>query len=195
MKKSALLLALLFFFSSISVYAQFGQRGQVEIGGAISYSSVTSVSNGEKDKNSSSLLEFMPYISYFITNGFSLGIAPGVNMMKPAGSDDSITNLMLFAVPGFTFQTRGTVFPFIQALVGYTSITSDSDPTGGSGKLENSGISYGGRAGVKIQVGKNGLGTLGVSYMMYTFNPKGADKRYGMDHLAITLGFSVFLDN
>lgn len=196
MKKSFVLLTALFLFltATCSLYAQFGSKGVTEMGGAISYSSSTAVANGEAADESTSLLNFMPYVNYFITNNFSLGISPGINIVKLAGSDDSITNLMLFAVPGYTFSSNGNVFPFVEAWIGYTAVTSNADPLGSGEKLDLSGISYGGKGGIKLLVGKSGLLNIGVSYTMYTMNPKGADKRNGYNSLALAMGFSVFIN-
>lgn len=196
MKKSFTLFTivlLLLSAATFSLHAQFGSKNVTEFGGAISYSSHTTVSGGTAASESSSIFEFMPYVNYFVMNGFSLGISPGINIVKMAGSSESITNLMLFAMPGYTFSTKGNVFPFIEGRVGYTAVTSKADPTGGSGELDLSGVSFGGKAGVKILVGKNGLFSIGVSYTLLTLNPKGADKRSGVNTLAIAMGFSVFI--
>ena len=173
--------------------AQFKNRGTIEVGGTISYTSVTAVSNGTTDNNSSSMFNFTPMLSYFVVDGFYLGVSPGINIVKVAGSDNPVTNLMLFAVPGYAFG-KGDVFPFVEGWLGYSALNSDGVSFEGtsSGKLELSGLSYGARGGVKLQVGKGGLVNMGLSYIAYTFNAKGADKRTGMNTLAFVIGFSVF---
>ncbi len=197
MKKSfALFTIILLLLSAVTfnLQAQFGSKGLTEFGGSVSYSSSTSVSNGTTASESTSLFSFLPYVNYFIMDGFSLGISPGINIIKLAGSKESITNLLLFAVPGYTFSTKGNVFPFIEGWIGYTAVTSKADAASGIPELDLSGISYGGRGGVKVLVGKSGLLSVGVSYTLYNLNPKGADKRNGYNSLAISMGFSVFIE-
>ena len=192
-KYSFMIIFFLFFLINfLTTNAQFRNKGTVELGGSISYSSMTTVTNGTTDNNSTSIFNFTPMVSYFIAEGFYLGVSPGINIVKVAGSNDAITNLMLFAVPGYAFG-KGEVFPFVEGWVGYTAVSSNSDPILGSGKLDLSGVSYGGRGGVKIQVGKGGLVNIGVSYTALTLNPKGADKRTGMNVLGVVVGFSVFI--
>jgi hypothetical protein len=195
MKKSMSLFAIvLFVLFNLTVNAQqYGVKGCVEVGGTISYSSVTGVTNGTADSKSSSLLNFLPALGYFISDGISIGISPGINMIKMAGSEESITNLMLFAVGGYTFGTKGNVFPFAEGMIGYTSLAQDANQSAGTTKIDLSGISFGARGGVKILVGKSGLANFSVSYMMFTLNPEGADKRNGYNSLAVNVGFSVFL--
>lgn len=196
MKKSfALLTIVLLMLSAVTfnLQAQYASKGIVELGGAISYSSTTVVTNGTAASESTSLFNFMPYASYFIINGFSVGVSPGINIVKLAGSSNAISNLLFFVIPSYTFSTKSDVFPFVQAWVGYTSLTSNADATSGTPELDLSGLTYGGRGGIKVMVGKNGLLSVGVSYMLYTLNPKGADKRSGMNTLSITMDYSVFI--
>jgi len=196
MKKSfALFTIVLLLLSAVacSVQAQFASKGVKEFGGAISYSSSTSVSNGTTASQSTSLFNFMPYANYFIMNGFSLGVSPGINIVKIAGSSNSITNYLLFIIPGYTFSTKSDVFPFVEGMLGYTAVSSKADATNGIPELDLSGVSYGGRGGIKVMVGKSGLFSAGVSYTLYTFNPKGADKRSGFNSFALSMGFSVFI--
>jgi hypothetical protein len=177
---------------------QFNKKGTLELGGSISYSSTTLVSDGTTDSKSNSVFTFNPIASYFITDGFSLGVSPGINMIKIGSLDNTLTNLMLFAVPGYTFG-KDKVFPFIEGWIGYTAVSTSKDisissiSTGSIAKLDLSGISYGGRGGVKLLVGKSGLINASLSYMMITANAKGASKRSGFNNFAIALGYTVFI--
>ncbi|TSA27074.1 MAG: hypothetical protein D4R68_06180 [Ignavibacteriales bacterium] len=195
MKKSFTLFTIVLLLlgaAACSVQAQYATKGATEIGGSVSYSSTTQVANGTAASNSTSLFSFMPYANYFITNGFSLGVSPGINIFKAAGSTSSTTYLLLAIVPGYTFSTKSNIFPFIEGVVGYGAIT-----TSGSSSTDVSGISFGGKGGIKVLVGQSGLFSAGLSYMLITLNPKnppaGADKRNGFDNFALSLGFSVFI--
>ena len=197
MKKSLTvftILILLFSAIACSVHAQYASRGVVEFGGSIAYSSTTVVTNGTAATQSTSLFNFMPYVSYYLVDGFSVALSPGVNIVKIAGSSNSITDLDLFVVPGYTFSTKGIVYPYIEGMLGYTALSSNSNPLGGTAKLDNSGVSFGGKAGIKLLVGKSGLFSVGVAYTLLNFSPKGATKRSGFNNLALSMGFSVFLD-
>jgi hypothetical protein len=178
---------------SVDSLAQYATRGTTELGGTISYSSTTAVTNGTTASESTSLFNFLPYVGYFISDGLAIGLSPGINIVKLAGSKESVKNLLLFLVPGYTFGTKGSLYPFVEGLVGYTSLVSKVDPLTGVGEMDLSGISYGARAGIRVLVGKSGLANISVAYMLYTLNPKNATKRSGYNSLAINLGFSVFI--
>jgi hypothetical protein len=189
MKKSlAVFTIIIMLFSAVAcnVHAQFARQGVVEFGGSIAYSNTTAVSDGKTASESTSLFNFMPYVNYFITDGFSVALSPTVNVLKFAGSSDSNTNLDLFVIPGYTFTTGSIIYPYVEALLGYTSVESGSNPV-------NSGFSYGGKAGIKLLVGKSGLFSIGVTYADLDISPKGATNRYGYNELALSMGFSVFI--
>jgi len=196
MKKSlAVFTTMIMLFSAVAcnIHAQFARQGVIEFGGSVAYSSSTIVTDGTASNNSTSLLNFMPYVNYFIVNGFSVALSPGVNILKYTGYS-AITNLDLFVVPGYTFSVNNNFFPYIQVLLGYTSLSSDPISLEGiSEKLDNSGFSWGGKAGIKLPVGKSGLFSVGVAYTALNFSPKGADKRSGLNNIAVDMGFSVFI--
>lgn len=177
----------LFLVSACNVQAQFATKKVIELGGAISYSSTTAVSEGTSASESTSIFQFMPYANYYIMNGFSLGLSPGINIVKFAGSSESITNYSIFFVPGYTFSTKSNVFPYIEGMVGYTSLSQDTT-------LDLSGISFGAKGGVKLVVGKSGVVSIGFSYILFNLSPKDADKRSGYNNLAFSLGYSIFFN-
>jgi hypothetical protein len=150
------------------------------------------VSNGTAADESTSIFQFLPYVNYFIIDGFSIALAPGINIVKLAGSSSSITNYALFLSPGYTFSAGGKIYPYIEGMVGYTGLKSDANPLGGSGNLDYGGISYGGKAGIKIAAGNSGLAAIGASYIFFNLTPKGADNRSGMNNLAFSLGYSIY---
>lgn len=197
MKKTFVLLTvvlLLLGAAACSVHAQFATKNVVEVGGSVSYSSTTVVTDGTAASEASSIFQFQPYVNYFITNGFSIALSPGINIVKLAGSSESIKNYLLFLVPGYTFSTKGEVFPYIEGMIGYTALASKANPLGGVGELDLSGISFGAKGGVKLLVGKNGLFSIGLSYILLDLRAKGADKRSGFNNLAFSMGFSLFIE-
>jgi len=188
MKKSFILLTtilLILLATACDVHAQFATKNCIELGGTVSYSSTTVVTNGTAADQSTSLFQFMPFLNYYVSDGFFLGLSPAIDIVKAAGAADATNIFALFITPGYTFSSRSSVFPYIEGLVGY-----NSSATGGTSL---SGISFGAKGGIKVAVGNNGLASVGVSYMLINLSAKGADKRNGFNNLAITLGFSVFI--
>jgi hypothetical protein len=177
----------IFFVSACNVQAQFATKKVIELGGSVSYSSTTMVTDGTSAGESTSLFQFMPYANYYIIDGVSLGISPGINVLKMAGSSESITNYSIFFVPGYTYSTRSNVFPFIEGMIGYTSLSQDTT-------LDLSGISFGAKGGVKLVLGKSGVVSIGLSYILYNLSPKDADKRSGYNNFAFSLGYSIYLN-
>jgi len=179
------LILLLSFISACDVHAQYATKGVIELGGAVSFSSTTQVSNGTTADQSTSLFQFMPYGNYYIIDGFSLGLSPGIDILKFAGASESTKGYAIFLVPGYAFTTKSNMYPFIEGMVGYTAISS--------GSTDLSGISFGGKGGVKMAVGNNGIITVGLSYIMFNLSPSGADKRSGYNDIALSFGYSIFI--
>ena len=197
MKKSLFgltIIIMLFSAAACSIHAQYATKGVIEFGGSVAYSSSTTVSNGNTSSNSTSILNFLPYVSYFVINGFSVALSPGINYLKYANSSDGITNLDLFVVPGYTFNTKSMFYPYVEGMLGYTSLTSNSNPLGGTSSLNQGGVSWGLKGGVKYLIGKSGLFSVGVAYTQLNFTPKGASNRTGVNNIALSMGFSVFID-
>jgi hypothetical protein len=175
---------------SYSQDVKFATKGITEIGGSVSFSSYTPVFNGETEEDGISILTFAPQIGYFIGDGFELGFATGISLLPGISSispdeGDGITLLQLFAAPSYNFTTGSeTTFPFIEGLLGYTSLSSDGD--------DASGFSYGGRGGVKIVLVEHLLMTVSGQYLLMTFNPEGADERSGFNYLSFGVGISGY---
>ena len=179
------ILLLLSFVSASNVHAQYATKGVIELGGAVSFSSTTAVSNGNTASQSSTLFQFTPYGNYYITDGFSIGLSPGIDIVKFAGVSESMKGYAIFLVPGYTFTTKSNLFPFIEGMVGYTALSS--------GSTDLSGISFGGKGGVKMVVGNNGIITVGLNYILFNLSPSGADKRSGYNNIAFSFGYSIFI--
>lgn len=96
---------------------------------------------------------------------------------------------MIFVAPSYNFKTQGIAYPFIEALLGYTS-ESESEPE--SYSYDASGFSWGGRAGVKLAVVDRVLLNIGIQYVQITENPSGASSRNGYDEFSISGGFTVW---
>jgi len=188
MKKLVLSFIFIFGIFVVANAQDFGKKGCLEVGGAVSFSTSTAVVNGETADDSRTTFSFMPYAGYFIMDGLELGVNP-LGFTSSSFGDNSETSMHLFFAPAYNFLLKGgKIFPFVEGLVGYTSTTVDD----GNNDETLSGISYGGRGGVKVQLGKSSLLVAGVSYIMYTENPEDADERFGSNDLAISLGFTVF---
>lgn len=183
---SALLaLALLLFAASVSSAQEkerFALKGSTELGGSISFQSLTPVSNGNTGE-ATTVFSIAPYIGYFVADGFEIGVNPlGITSVSFSGS--SATQIMILAAPSYNFRTGGIGYPFIEALFGYTSQSNGSS---------RSGFSWGGRGGVKLAVTEKGLLNIAMQYIQITLNPSGAPKRYGSNQLSIAAGFTVWL--
>lgn len=176
----------LFQLSGIAQEKSFAQKGVVELGGSISFSSRKAVYQGSTHGDAFTTLSVQPYIGYFVTDKFELGVNPlGITYMSQ-GSNNA-TQIGIFFAPSYNFiTTSGNLFPFIEGLVGYTSQTS-------TGSTDLSGFSYGGRTGIKVPVGSSALLNISVQYLMITLNRSGATERNGENDLAIAAGFAVWL--
>jgi hypothetical protein len=179
------IILLLSFVSATNAQSQFATKGIIELGGAVSFSSTTAVSNGTTASQSTTLFQFTPYGNYYFIDGFSLGLSPGIDILKYAGSSNSTNGYAIFLVPGYTFTTKSNMYPFIEVLVGYTALSS--------GSTDLSGISFGAKGGVKLGVGSNGLITVGLNYISFNLSPKGASSRSGYNDIALSFGYSIFI--
>jgi hypothetical protein len=169
-------------------YAQesikFATKGTSELGGSISFQSITPVSNG-KTGDATSIFTIAPYFGSFLTDGLEMGLTLGITSIREGGS--TLSNIMIFVAPSYNFKTGGIAYPFIEALGGYTGQSLSGSSEGASG------FSWGGRAGVKLAVTAKGLFVLGVQYLQITENPSRATERYGANQLSISAGFTVWL--
>ena len=112
-----ILAAILVCFSQASAQGAggFATKGATELGGSISFQS-----QGGNGLRTSALFSFTPYVGYFISDGFELGLDPlGISIFSSGHS--ASTSLMILAAPSYNFHTRGIAYPFIEALLGYTN--------------------------------------------------------------------------
>jgi hypothetical protein len=121
---------------SAHVGKSFASKGATELGGNISFQSVSGLS----------IFSFTPSVGYFVGDGFELGLDPlGISTVWSGGS--ASTQLTILAAPSYNFVTNGFVYPFIGALLGYTH------DSGGS----KGGFTWGGSGGVKFAVTSGAL--------------------------------------
>jgi hypothetical protein len=188
MKKCFLIFLSFITIVCLNVKAQdFGKKGVIETGGTISFSSITSVSDGETADESTTIFSLQPAIGYFIVDGFEIGLAPAFTSLS---SGDNTTSMFgIFLAPAYNFNTGGKVYPFIEGRIGYNTVNTDDGQT----DQTLSGLSYGGRGGIKVQLGGSSLLNLGVEYMLITLNPEDWEgDRNGVNYLAVSAGWTVF---
>jgi hypothetical protein len=186
---SVVVMLILFQSNTIAQDKQFAKQGVVELAGNVAFSSFTPVSNGETG-DATSLFVLAPQIGYFVTDGFEIGLTtgislvPGISVITPAHGE-STTITQLFFSPSYNIYIQDKViFPFIEADLGYTSLSTGSN--------SESGFSYGGRAGIKIVAVDHFLVSFAAQYLAITLNPEGADKRYGFNYLTVGVGVSGY---
>jgi hypothetical protein len=116
------------------------------------------------------------------TAGLVLGLRPlGVGYHKPTTGPEVITVNTFFA-PGYHFDIQSNIYPFVEGLVGYTSMSVP----------DVKGISYGGDVGVKLMLPNRGLLNFSIQYLMVTMNPSGVTTRNGENVLSAGFGYSVW---
>ena len=164
---------------------RFATKKQIEVGGTIGFASVTPVVAG-KTKDATTFFSIQPYVGYFVIDGLEIGLIPMIDITSPSGGN-STTDLNIFLAPAWNFQLQnGMVTPFIEGLIGISSISSGGNSA--------SGLSFGGRGGVKLNVTGNALLDIDVRYLMITEKPKDVTDRYGYNNLGIGIGFTVWFN-
>lgn len=169
--------------------SQFANKTVTELSGTLSYSSFTMVNNGETG-DAISIFTIAPQIGYFVVDGFELGLGtgvsllPGFSILSPEDGE-STSFLQIFFAPSYNIKTKNkSLFPFIEAQLGYTSISS--------GDQTDSGFSYGGRAGLKIAAVEHFLINLSVQYLLITLNESGETERDGFNYLMFGVGIAGY---
>jgi hypothetical protein len=128
----------------LAVQAQtLTDAGTIELAGTISFSNYKAPAVDV----SYSVFTFAPQVSYFLMENFSVGVTtglgylPGVSIVSPKWGESS-TVVQLFLSPAYHFALDSKqLHPFVEGQIGYGVVTSGE---------ASSGLSYGGRAGVKV---------------------------------------------
>jgi hypothetical protein len=181
----------------IAQESSFAAKGTTELGGTVSYSSITFVSRGESADNATTTLTIAPQVGYFVTDGLEIGFSPGISFFlfpqgfTSMGSTDTGMKsyvIQLWGTVAYNFHTSGrTIFPFIEAQGGYTA--SDEWLYGD----RVSGFSYGVKGGIKVVAVEHLLINISVQYNVITLNPTGASDRSGFNYLSVGVGVGGFL--
>jgi len=166
--------------SLFSTAQQFTNCGTVELGGQIAYSSQ---STGGTNSESQKLFVFSPYFGFMLAKGFELGVAPQI------ASSDNHELINIFLAPGYSFDTKSNVYPYIEFIGGYGILTN--------GGTEQKGFGLGGGAGLKINIGTNGLIVTGIQFTKQDYSeqssPSYSSSVTSLSTMLFQFGYTVFL--
>ena len=146
-------LILVLILSSASAQS-FTDKGTVEIGGGITFSSISA---GGYQNSSYSVFTFNPYFGGMVTRGLELGITPGFSGVDGAKKFD------IFFAPSYNISTSTNVYPYFEFLIGYNSITDEGVSTSG-------GLGIGGDAGIKVAISTSALLVFVIQYLNQSYN-------------------------
>jgi hypothetical protein len=156
--------------------------GTTELAGTISYANYKAPAVDV----SYSVFTFAPQVSYFFIENLSLGITtglgylPGISIVSPSDGESS-TVVQLFLSPAYHFPIDSKqLYPFVEGQIGYALVT-DGDAS--------SGLSYGGRAGIKFTPVEHFVITFAGQFTSLRLYEDGSDERIGWDYW--TIGFGV----
>ena len=163
---------------------KFANKGQVELGGMLNFTSNTHVTAGTTG-DAATTFALTPFVGYFFMDQFEVGLNLRLNSTTFRGNTSSDYTFLLSPAWNFRIQ-NSNVTPAVAFLIGYGSTTTNSGIT-------SSGLSVGGRAVAKIQVVSNANLHVGLEYLMNTRNPSGySGARDGDNILNVDVGFAIF---
>ncbi|MBE0539708.1 MAG: outer membrane beta-barrel protein [Ignavibacterium sp.] len=192
MKKSFYFFFVVLLFGTISLSAQnFATKGTVELGGSLGFSSTTMVYDGNSSDNSVSTFSIEPYVGYFVINSLELGLIPSFS--TSSYGDQSSTSFGVYFAPAWNFDLRSNLYPFIEGRIGYNTSSYD-DGNSETNDPSSSGLAWGFRGGVKVQVGNSSLVNIALSYDQMTMEPENwSGGRIGQNVFGVNAGFTIFL--
>lgn len=174
--------------SNAQTKQKFAKENTWEVGGSVSFTYTQYVSNGNTSSNGVNIFKLYPYVGYFVTDGFEIGIIPAVELISYGGGTTS-NSFAIYAAPSYNFFTKSLAYPYIQGAFGYNSVSY-----GGSSSSQ-SGIAWAIEGGVKINVGGNSLLKVGFDYGQKTLNKSGSSSgRSGLNTFSFVAGFNVFFN-
>lgn len=167
---------------SFAAHAQnLTDAGTFDLAGTISFSNYKAPAADV----SYSVFTFAPQVSYFVLENFSVGIStglgylPGVSIVSPKGGESS-TVVQLFLSPTYHFALDSKkLHPFVEGQIGYAVVTSGE---------ASSGLSYGGRAGVKFTPVSHFVLTFAGQFVSMRLRQTGIDQRFGWDYWTFGVG-------
>lgn len=168
----------------------FATSGITEIGGRVSFSSLTPVAFGQS-LNSITVLSIGPEIGYFVADGFEIGFSPGVTLLPGVTSlsssgTDNATVVQLFVYPAYYIHSdESSVNPFLQVPVGYTSASQ--------GSAKGSGLSWGVKGGIKAVATGHFLLSVYVEYMALNFSTENSTQHSGLNVFSFGVAVGGFL--
>ncbi len=175
----------LFSNSSFSQKNKFAKKEQWEIGGTISFTNMTNVSNGNSG-DSYSVFRLAPTAGYFVVDCVELGVLIDFTSYKYGGGS-SYHDYSLYFAPAYNFRTNSISYPYVQGQIGFTGLSS-----GNSSGEDLSGLAWGVEGGVKLNVVGNGLAKIGINYSQRTLNKSTYTSRSGYNTVSIVLGVGIF---
>ncbi len=184
-----LLIVVIFLLISSNSHAQntqnFAKQNTWEIGGSISLSYTQKVSNGNANDNGLNIFKLYPYVGYFVTDGFEIGIIPAIEL--ESGQGITSNSFAIYAAPSYNFYTKSLAYPYVQGAFGYNRISY------GGNSSTYSGIAWALEGGMKINIAGNSLLKIGLDYGQKTLNGSdSSDDRDGVNTLSFVAGFNVF---
>lgn len=163
---------------------KYANKGQVELGGNLNFSSSTRVTAGNTG-DAATTIALTPFVGYFFMDQFEVGLNVRLSSTTFQGNTSSDYTLLLSPAWNFRIQ-NSIVTPAVAFLFGYGSNST-------AGGVTSNGLSVGGRAVAKIQVVSNANLHVGAEYLMNTRNPSGfSGARNGNNLLNFDVGFAIF---
>jgi hypothetical protein len=165
----------------------FASAGCVDLGGSVSFISQSYSTTGGGSEPSVTNFLFAPYVGYFPVKGFEVGLNPfSVNISGQVGSMGTTYSILL--APSYNFSTGSIAYPFLEAEIGFYG---ESDNSLGVSQ-SSSGLSFGSRAGVKMEITKHGMLNFSFQYLQYNLSSNGVSTG-SINNLIIGLGFTIHL--
>jgi hypothetical protein len=96
------------------------------------------------------------------------------------GSGGNSTSLLFAFAPSYNIRTHSIAYPFIEGEIGYNSNSPES------------GLCFGGRAGVKLAIAPHALINIAIQYLVQNYSSNGTSEG-SSNNLVIGIGFTVYL--
>jgi len=183
MKYLSICVAVIFIFCESNLWAQeFAKKGIWELGGRVSYTNQTRVSDGESSENSTGIFSLALPTYYFVIDGLEVGLIPA--LQTESNGNGTVTEFALLAGIAYNIKTESIAYPFLEGDIGFN--------TRGNGS-SRSGIVWVLSGGAKFQIGGNALLGMGFFYEQKTLETSSNEGgRDGYNIWGLNLQFGVF---